>query len=275
VPQNAYSADIRPTENSLAAFVRVRRWNAGAVTTIAEFLSPIIALTVDYTFALRVFNLPDGQGVPQNGIVVIETYLDGVIVPLDDPAGGQVNGIQVSSAGTVFDSGTLAITSGLGEGVRIAGVAGSDFVTTVDSWTQLAIEVTPGVGVGDQLNATVSTEQHSYTATELVVNHDWPTRETRVTRRGDTDFESGHVRVSLQDPRVRRRWNVTAKNTTTDERNVLVAFFDARRGIEEAFDWTPPLEASTAKVHFVNPKLGDSLKAPGVSSFDIELEEVF
>jgi len=274
VPQNAYSVDIRPTENSLAAWVKLRRWNDGVETTIAELLTPTIGKTIDYTLALRVYNLPDGQGVPQNGIVSLEAYLDGVLVVLTDPAAGVVSGVQVSSAGTVFDASSEKISSGTGEGIRIAGVAGSDWITAVDAWTELAIEVTPGTGVGDQLNASVSDEEHDYTATELVIKHDWPVSERRRARRHAADFDSGHVRVSLVDLNMRRVWNVTAQNTTVTERDTLVAFFDARRGIEEAFDWTAPLESSTTKVHFVDPELGDTLKVPGVSSFNFELEEI-
>ena len=274
VLQNAYSADIRPTENSLAAWVKFRRWNGSTATTIAEFLTPTITLAIDYTLALRVYNLPDGQGVPQNGIVSLEVYLDGVLVVLEDPAAGAVSGVQVSSVGTVFDSSTEKIGSGLGEGIRIAGPSGTDIITTVDDWTELAIQVTPGTGVGDQANAAVSTEEHDYTATELDIKHDWPVNERRMARRHETDFDSGHVRVSLEDTAMRRRWNVTAQNTTTAERNTLLAFYDARRGIEEAFDWKPPLESSTTKVHFVDPELGDTLKVPGVSSFNFELEEI-
>jgi len=274
VLQNAYSVDIRPLENSLAAWVKLRRWNNGTPTTIAELLTATVSLSTDYTLALRVYNLPDGQGVPQNGIVVIDTYLDGTLIVLEEPSAGVVSGIQVSSTGTVFDSGTKKIGIGAGEGVRIAGVAGTDFITAIDAWTELAIEVTPGAGVGDQLNASVSDEEHDYTATELVIEHDWPVNERRRARRHETDFDSGHVRVSLEDVNMRRVWNITAQSTTTNQRNILLAFFDARRGIEEAFDWTAPLESSTTKVHFVDDTLGDTLKTPGVSSFSFELEEI-
>jgi len=272
--QHGYSVDIRPSENGLDAWVKLRRWEFGVVTTIAELLTVTIGTTVDYLLALRVFNLPDGQGVPQNGIVSIEVYLDGTLVVLETPAGGAVSGVQVSATGTVFDSSVAAVSSGSGEGIRIAGVAGTDIITTVDDWTELPIQVTPGTPESDQLNAAVSTEEHDYTATELTIKHDWPVSERRRARRHAADFDSGHVRVSLEDINMRRVWNVTAQSTTSDERNILLAFFDARRGIEEAFDWTAPLDSITTKVHFVDAELGDTLKVPGVSSFNFELEEI-
>lgn len=273
-PLDGYEIDLRPDEASLVAWVKLRRWSGGVATTIASKLS---GLTVNpgtaYTLAARCFNLPDAQGLA-NGIVVIEAYFAGVQVVLTAET-TPLAGVVVDTSGTVYDTSTARTTEGDGEFFRITCPAGNNLATTIDTWQENSLETTPGTPEGDQLSITVETETTNYTATELTVEFDIRVSETRLDRMSSVQYETGHVRKSRLDLSARRMFEVRALNTTEAERDTLEAFYDARNGIEEAFDWTPPLEGATIKVCFVDDKLGTALKAPGVFSFSFKLQEVF
>ncbi len=273
-PDQGYHVDIRPTENSLAAWVKLYRWEGSLTPTlIAEYLSPTIALNTDYTLAIRAYNADDANG-NQNGIVVLEAYLDGVLIVLADPAAGAVSGVQVVSAGTVYDSSSARTIDGEGEFIRLCGPTGTDKATLADAWTELSLDATPSEVESSQLSVSVEDETTNYTATELVLDYEWPVREERAKRTKSWEFDSGHVRTQLQDLSTRRVFNIQAFATTAAERTTLLAFYEARKGPYEGFDFTPPLESSTIKVHFTEDGLATTLEAPGVFSFEFTLEEL-
>jgi len=200
--------------------------------------------------------------------------LDGVQVVLL-PESTPIAGLVVDSSGTVYDSSSGRARSGDVEYLRLQCPAGENSATYADTWTELSLESTPGTPEGAQLSVVVETETTNYTATELVLEFDWSVKETRLDRVRRTEYDTGHVRKSRMDPQSRRMFKISCANTTTAERDTLIAFFDARKGTYQAFDWTPPLESATIKVCFVDDKLGTTLKAPSVFGFTFDLQEVF
>ena len=109
------------------------------------------------------------------------------------------------------------------------------------------------------------------------VNLSWPVVETSRYESYREEMELGHTSALLRFPRPRRTWKVGAQGITTADRQAMLAFFDARKGVAIPFAWTVPLSIPTETIaaRFVRPDLVTSLLNPSIESFDIEIEELF
>lgn len=90
-----------------------------------------------------------------------------------------------------------------------------------------------------QLSIAVSTETQGATGT-LTVPMEWTATRIVESYRREHRFESGHIYRNLRAPAEREIWEVSGEVFSSSEIDALRTFFDAHRGPEIPFFWTPP-----------------------------------
>lgn len=93
-----------------------------------------------------------------------------------------------------------------------------------------------------------------------------------------SELEGGYVASRSRHTRVPRNTYTTGfTNLSNDDKNTLLAFWQANKGSSDSFSWTDPIEGSVVVVRFTK---GFTFKYTGIRSThrwtvsDIELEEV-
>mgnify|MGYP001564135019 CR=1 FL=1 len=244
--------------------------SAGAQPTILATADVSALVALGTAFTLK-FECQNSSNSP-NGTPVMLARIGGTTVtPVPSIAG------VLAVNNYLFDARTAATKSGYGEGFYFhPDTLGAVKLVDFDAWAEETITVPPIIGDNEQASVVLSSELTGQTGT-LDVPLSWPIVETRRYESYREEMELGHTSALLRFPRPRRRWRVGAHGVTTTERQTLLAFFDAHKGVAIPFSWAVPLAvpAETVAARFVRPDLMTSLLNPLIESFDFELEELF
>lgn len=270
-PTSCYFAELRYDDDASTAAVRLWRIAPGATGLLAQKTSGVsVSLDTAYELQLAVStaSVPD----PINGYAVLAVYLDGVQVPLVNPA-NPVAGVTIDASGTVVDASSNRVTSGPAESIYVLAPAGSGRKLYFDAWTAAAL---PGGGSGvtpesDQASIALGTESDGSTGT-LPIPVDWPVAEVRGGRYVIHELDGGHRFAGRLSGGRPPSWRVTASAMTEAERDDLRAFWDDHRGAEIPFAWTPPKTVTPQTVRFVAGSLEERMVDVGVYAVAFELE---
>lgn len=266
---NGYSVHVKGG-GAGTCYVKVRRWNNGSATVIGEKTDTItFTLDADHTVDLEVYNLLDGEGNPDNGTVAIIVKVDGTQIVLTVPAG--VSNVTALSSGTLYDADPSRILNGTHEGVLVLAPDGSN-VVYVDDWTVDSTTTGGGVSANDEASISVAGEVDDLSGT-LSIPYDWPVEDVTETFAVVAPFEDGYQHTRAKYPRQRRTWQITMAACTQTQRDTLISFWDAHKGV--SFNWTPTGESTALKAVFADDALEYLKAAPSVHGYSFRLTEVF
>lgn len=177
-------------------------------------------------------------------------------------------------------------TEGRGEGFMFMSVQPKLTGSTVhyldpkfEDWTEGAMTADPAVG-----GASIAVEGEGSPSVNLstVVTVDWTISVDYFRPKYTAVFESGHSYASPRDGKSRRLITARAVNVPKATFDALVAFYDARGGIEQAFYFDFPIPSSLSSnvltqiaVSFTSSGLKTKRKAEGVYDVTLEMIELF
>ena len=251
-------------------YVKLRRWNLGVGTVIAEeTAASAFSFDADHTVDLEAYNLPDSEGNPDNGTVVLIVKLDGAQVVLAVASG--VSNVTALASGTIYDADPARILNGTHEGALVLCPDGTN-VVYLDDWTTNTLSGSGGLSANDEASISVAGEVDDVSGT-LSDPYDWPVEDITETFTVDREFEDGYTHSHNRFPRSRRTWSITASAVSLAERTTLITFWDAHKGV--SFNWTPTGETTAVKAVFGDDMLDYVKRNPGVHTYAFTLVEVF
>ena len=243
--------------------------SSGVSQTLAQntdLSSFSLSTGTNFTLGFKVSNF--GGTNETNGTPLLVATINGT-----SPAWTNLVGLSatVQADNSVLHNGfTPDLLQGSCEG--FIAIPGASATLRVDTWHDV-IPATPDISA-DEMEGIVPTYSEGYGATgTLTLAYDWPVEEERIYRIMEHRYDSRHAQRMPWCETPRRRWRVRAAAATSTERDDIKDFFDDHRGPEIPFTWVEP-NGETITAHFVDEDLDLVLIAPGVYSFDFQIEEV-
>lgn len=268
IPVLGYTAYVSRNDAAGTSACKVYRWRSGVSTELAT-ATVTANLNTDYVLRFDCYNQLDAAG-DNVGACVLRVFWGGAQVVLT-----QVDtSIEVTAAGTIIDGTSQRIVEGSLEGLYLWTPDG-DKTTFASAWSESTLTNATGTAPAAQASIAVAGETDDDTSQTFVTPYNWGVEEIQGRIAYVTQLESGHRRAGHAHTRERRRWRISASAITATERTALIAFWDAHRGCERTFSWTPPYASSAIKAHFVDESLGHRLADRGVYAYAIEIEERF
>jgi hypothetical protein len=253
-----------------AALVRLYRVVGQVETLIAE-LDPLVGITLNTDFDLRL--VVDNTSIPnpQNGAVVLKAYLASTQIALVSVA---APGITVNGVGTVTDSSSFRVLNGAGEGLHFANPASSARRVEAEAWIVGGLITPVDLDILDLASIAIPLESEGVTGT-LALPYSVGVREAVVTQNLVHELDSDHRwRGACGSGAIRRVWDLDMKAATPDELDTFELFFDEHEGLGVPFHWTPPGVDEVAIVaRFWTDAPQSAHKAPNVRGYATKILE--
>lgn len=283
-PSNAqgYLFVLRARTSTQVTF-QLHRINNGAHFAIANLtesgsFSLFPGYGTQFTLDLEVY--PRNTADPE-GPVELVVKLNGSLIALVRTTPATNAGVLNPSTGVFVDPTSSRITRNFGEGLVVAngfflgGSASADIDPNFEAWTQGALT---NVVVLDQDQASVALAQEPSPGGASLDSIMAPS-ELVVTHRGfslSNPRDSGHRQSAPRFRRVvggdlieRVVYRFTRRSARKAELEALIAHFHERRGLQSAFNFTPP-GGTAVPVHYLSDSI--TYRMVGVDAYDVEFE---
>ena len=222
-----------------------------------------VTLTVSTTFTMRLdVENRDGQS-PADGNVHLSPTIDS-----EKFTGWTViDGVTEESDGTITDARTDRVLAGPAIGFFSKGDGSEDLFC--HEWDRPV--VTFDLDEREQRSQSLGWEKDGISGT-LTTPHAWPVRTRHMSYAEAIRYESGHVHTHATATSQRRVWRIKNDAAKASEVSGLEAFFDARDGVDEPFNWTTP-EGEAVVVRYGDDTLKIQKVTLDVYQFEVELYE--
>lgn len=263
-PTSCYYVEVGRDDVGSGGFVHLYRVSGGSALLLASKVQSV-SQDADHVVRLRAENVPD----PFNGSAKLTVWLDGSQVAL---IAAGVTGIIADASGSVFDSTSARVLSGLGDSVRVLCPNTTARPIYLDSWSPGAGSGTTQTDEDDMASVGWSSETDGVTGTlDLPVSYSLPLSSSTRTVRHELDGDADYVATATSY--TRRSWRLTF-SLNESQADTMRDFYEQHRGGQVPFYWTEPGGASPRVVRFVGGSLAWSKTTVGVFTATAIIEEM-